>query len=328
MGYSWLRREKVIVAEQRRNNMANFRINSASVSPGVSWYFRKRDTIDVDKLREADDKTGEYTARKFVKELATEGTVQAIADADIIDFEVRALYGKRYLSGKENTLLMKSIHERGNGALSEWGTYLHTYDLLREYANKMVDACTDYERDLTELAGKCELWESHEQTARELTRAIDFMSEEGARSFLAGINSSSQGVRLRQYGKTIVTDVSGEGMLYEQIEEIAREVRDGLSVFKAYEQVLYSLLHDNGLEWMLPFNIENILVDVYSPRLGLPDSIPSEYFRGILRRRALDGEDISEEDELRAVIPDYAEVEADRATIEHAISFIKTLEEK
>ena len=67
VGYSWLRREKVTVAEQRRNNMANFRINSASVSPGVSWYFRKRDTIDVDKLREADDKTGEYTARKFVK---------------------------------------------------------------------------------------------------------------------------------------------------------------------------------------------------------------------------------------------------------------------
>lgn len=326
MGYSWLRREKVTASEQRRNNMANFRIDSASVSPGVSWYFRKRDTIDVDRLREADDKTGEYTARKFVKELIEHGTVQQIADADIIDFEVRSLYGKRYLSGKENTLLMKSIHERGNGALSEWGTYLHTYDLLREYANKMVDVCTDYEQALSDLSGKCELWESYEQTARELTRALDSMSEEGSRNFIAGINRNSQGVRLRRDGNTVVTDVSGAGMLYEQIEGIAREVRGGLSIFKAYELVLYRLLKDNGLEWMLPFNIENILADVYSPRIGLPGSIPSEYFRTILRSRALDGEDISEEDELRAVIPDYAEVEADAGTIEYAITFLKSME--
>lgn len=306
--------------------MANFNIDSASVNAGVTWTFRKREAIDVDKLREADDKTGEYTARKFVKELIANGTIQQIADADIIDFEVRALYGKRYLSGKETTLLMKSIHERGEGALSEWGTYLHTYDLLREYANKMVDACQDYEQDLRELSGKCELWESHEQTARELTRAIDFMSEEGARSFLAGINSSSQGVRLRQYGKTIVTDVSGEGMLYEQIQGIARKVRSGLSILKGYELVLYRLLHDNSLEWMLPFNIENILADVYSPRLGLPDSIPSEYFRSILRRRALDGEDITEEQEQRAVIPDYGEISADAGIVEYAITFIKSME--
>ena len=308
--------------------MANFNIDSATVNAGVSWYFRKRDTIDVDGLREADDKKGEYTVRKFVKELIAGGTLQQIADAFIIDFEVRAIYGKKYLSGKETTLLMKSIHEMGKGALSEWGTYLHTYDVLREYANKMVDACTDYERSLSELSAKCELWESYEHTARELTRALDYMNEEGVNGFISGINGNSQGVRLRRDGNTIVTDVSGAGMLYEQIEGIAKKVREGLSILKGYELVLYRLLKDNGLEWMLPFNIENVLADAYSPRLGLPDSIPSEYFRSILRSRALDGEDITEEQEQRAVIPDYGEIAADAGIVEYAITFIKSMEGK
>lgn len=306
--------------------MANFNIDSATVNAGVSWYFRKRDTIDVDGLREADDKKGEYTVRKFVKEMISDGTLQQIADAFIIDFEVRAIYGKRYLSGKETTLLMKSVHERGGGALSEWGTYLHTYDVLREYANKMVDACTDYEQSLSELSAKCELWESYEHTARELTRALDYMNEEGVNGFISGINGNSQGVRIRRDGNTIVTDVSGAGMLYEQIEGIARKVREGLSILKGYELVLYRLLHDNGIEWMLPFNIENVLADAYSPRLGLPDSIPSEYFRSILRRRAIDGEDITEEQEQRAVIPDYGEIAADAGIVEYAITFIKSME--
>ena len=113
-----------------------------------------------------------------------------------------------------------------------------------------------------------------------------------------------------------------------QIQGIARKVRSGLSILKGYELVLYRLLHDNGLEWMLPFNIENILADAYSLRLGLPDSIPSEYFRSILRRRALDGEDITEEQEQRAVIPDYGEISADAGIVEYAITFIKSMEGK
>lgn len=306
--------------------MANFEFSKGEQLLNVvpSWYLRKHQDVDIDSLRDVKDKTGEYRVRKFVRELS-QGSIKGIADANIIDFEVKQLYGKKYLSGKERTFLMSEIHERGNDALNEWSLYLHTYDKIREYSNKMLARYAIYERDLIELSSKVILWITYEETAKTLTRALRYVEEDSAQHIIMQ-STKARGVTLRQQGDMIVADVSGKGQLYEKIQELSRDVEEGLSKVRAYEVVLYAFLQENSLEWMLPLNVEDIFSSLYDGRLGIEEDIPSEYFRSVFRLRALEGE-TTEEEERRAVIPDYTEIEADSDTVEIACNVLTKIME-
>lgn len=287
-----------------------------------SWEYRKRNSINISKLRDAGDKKGSLSVREFVKDLAAGGSGEKIADAYIIDYEVKAMYGKRYISDRERTTLMAALHKKGDKALQKWATCLRQYECIREYCNSMLLVYNEYDRDVIDLAGRIMLWQTHEKTARHLTGALRYMEQDSAIRYVVEFSEDYNGVVFRQEGDTIVADIYGKGMLYDDIQELSALVLKDMGKVKAYEIVLYSVLKENALEWLLPFNIEDTLYDLYEPRLGFSDDYPDEFFRGMLRRRALDGEDITEEQERRAVIPEYAEAIPDRHIMEIAVNLI------
>lgn len=294
--------------------------SSEGVTP--SWEYRKRSSIDVSKLRDADDKKGSLSVRQFVKDLAAGSSIEKIADANIIDYEVRAMYGKRYISDRERTTLMAALHKKGEKALQKWARYIGQYERLREFCNRMLLVYNEYDRDVIDLAGRVGLWHTYEKTARHLTTALRYMEEHDAIRYLVEFDEDYRGAIFRQEGDRIIADIYGEGMLYSDIQECAEVVLKDMGKVKAYEIVLYSVLKENALEWLLPFNIEDTLFSLYEPRLGFSDDLPDEFFRGVLRRKALDGEDITEEQERRAVIPEYAEATPDRHMMEIALNQI------
>ena len=121
-----------------------------------------------------------------------------------------------------------------------------------------------------------------------------------------------------------MVDISGRGGLYSQIKQHAKSAKDDLRDFKAFTDVLGEFMNTSTLLYMpisIVMNIENAAKESYARYLVKNTS----FFRSELNERRENGEDITPEEERRAVIPDFYEVTPTKEVYKACNKYIKDL---
>lgn len=300
---------------KRENKMAQKTDNNG----GMPWHLTKND-IDIDALPFANDRKGLYRVRKEVEAMLATRDVVAMTNADIIDFEAREIYGKRYLSVTESRRINDTLTEMGADSIAQWARYVRIYNrIIKPIGNEFVTLYCNFEKELNRLTGDVALWISYNKQARNLTRALRWMEEHEAMRFIVEMENDLMGAKLVQEGDTIRVDADGEGNLYEKIIEASRETASALRDVKNLDTALWRYLSGNSLEWMLPMNVQNIIPMVYDYRKYLSSDIPDAYFMSEARKRMEKGESLSDRDMEMAVFPDFDAIAPDEECVEQYI---------
>ena len=229
------------------------------------------------------------------------------------------------------------------------------YHALLAYAQKMQYVFKRFQVAYSMLAMLLNKLESYEHTAKQLTTLYGFMqsatfsiSKEGEtmleREKWANLYSKeyleqwvNENVRLHPFDgaalhfdeskKRFWVDVELEpkkdGIFFEILKE-AQSAKSELSDFKAYAAVAEEYIAASTLHFMpsiIQMTIENAEEERYTRYLVKNLS----YFRSELNRRKEEGETITPEEEKRAVIPDYYEVEPSKDMYKSCKALMKSL---
>lgn len=174
-------------------------------------------------------------------------------------------------------------------------------------------------------------WDSYEYTAKQLSTLysvmkesfvliteedetvdlIDIYTKETISNIINDLIYSNilEGAKLKFNEDTeeFYIDVEEEGGLYSQILEEAKSTSKDLSDFKAYAIVAEDYIKKSKLKYM-PIPIQHSIESAAEERYTRYLVKNLRYFRSDLNQRKARGETITQEDEKRAVIPDFYEV--------------------
>lgn len=289
-------------------------------STRMPWKLEKNG-IDIEALPYANERRGLYKVRKEVERLMATRDVAQMANADIIDFEIREMYGRRYLSITESRSINATLTDMGVDSITQWGRYVRLYNrIIKPIGNEYVTLYCNFEKELNKLTGSVALWISYHEQARNLTRALRWMEEHEAMRFIVEMENDLMGARLVQDGDAIRVDADGEGNLYESIIEQSRNTATALREVKNLDTALWRHLSGNSLEWMLPMNVQAVIPMVYDYRSYLSAKIPDAYFMSEARKRMEKGESLNDKDMEMAVFPDFDAIAPDEECVEAYIT--------
>lgn len=235
------------------------------------------------------------------------------------------------------------------------------YNALAEYSQKLQFAFKRFQTNFALLAVLLNKWSSYETTAQQLTSLYRIMSgvtyaigDEAVTLLNQGKGGEklykkpqlnafiNDNVRLHIFDQAALcfdeererffvdVDMKGatdDGRLYTSILNEVEEVEAALADFKAYAIVAEDFIGKSTLCYMpigMQLSIENAEEERYTRYLVKDLS----FFRSELNRKKEEGKAITPEEEKRAVIPDYYEVEPDSQMGEACKRYLNELAER
>ena len=233
------------------------------------------------------------------------------------------------------------------------------YHALREYGKQLQYFFKRFQVSYSMLATLLNKWDSYERTAEQLTYLFNFnpneenlsdiidadkdpyeppvvhkddverfYSPERIKAFLAekAKHLTFEGAELKvdKDKLSFVVDVYGKGGLYSQIKQEEKAAIEALADFKAFVLAVEKYLETSVLHFMpisIQMSVENAEEERYTRYLVKNLS----YFRSELNIRKEQGETITPEEEAKAVIPDYYEVEPTKEVYKSCIVLLKQL---
>lgn len=233
------------------------------------------------------------------------------------------------------------------------------YHALREYGKQLQYFFKRFQVSYSMLATLLNKWDSYERTAEQLTYLFNFnpneenlsdiidadkapyeppvvhkddvdrfYSPERIKAFLAekAKHLTFEGAELKvdKDKLSFVVDVYGKGGLYSQIKQEEKAAIETLADFKAFVLAVEKYLEASVLHFMpisIQMSVENAEEERYTRYLVKNLS----YFRSELNIRKEQGETITPEEEAKAVIPDYYEVEPTKEVYKSCIVLLKQL---
>ena len=124
-------------------------------------------------------------------------------------------------------------------------------------------------------------------------------------------------------------DVDGEGKLYSKIKEEAKVAEEDLSIFKAYVVVILDFIQKSKLRYVpisIRMALNNAESESYARYLVNPETTTHNYFKSELNCKKKDGAAITKDQEKRAVIPDYLEIEPDTRYLKSCYKLLTQLQ--
>lgn len=293
----------------------------------MPWNLEKN-LIDHKALPYANDRKGQYRVRKEVEELIASRDVDKLTNADIIDFELREMYGKRYLSTTESRAINDTLSKMGETAITRWAQSIKIYNrVIKPIGNEYVAQYCLFEKELNRLTGDVALWISYHEQAKNLTKALRFLEDDAAHRFIVELDDNLIGAKLVQDGDAIKVKADGEGNLYEEIIAASRDLAIAMKGVRNIDTALFRYLHENGLEWMLPMNVQSVIPMVYYYRSYLSAKIPDKYFMSEVKKKRDQNISLSDEELEMAVFPDFYAVQADEECVSQYIERLRETNE-
>lgn len=206
---------------------------------------------------------------------------------------------------------------------------VNEYNGLQEYGEQMRYYFKRFQTSFSILARLLNLWDSYEREAQKLTATFKRWKgkdPEGAEWFVnnilicSGDGEQWEGACLRfdweseafsvdvELKEKRYPDAPEEEGLLSKIQKEAASTAETLSDFKAYAVVAEEFIQKGTLHYM-PISIQMCLENAEEERYTRYIVKNLSFFRSEINYRRSKGETITPEEERRAVIPDYYEVE-------------------
>lgn len=256
---------------------------------------------------------------------------------------------KEQLTQEEERVIINSIHTKKERELTT--LCIREYNTIFDFGKNLNFFFKRFQTSYAILAVLLNKWDSYEYTAKQLTLLYNLMKtsiltiweaeenqqptniedielypESTRNNFINDLLCSNvlDGATLRFNKQTeqFYIDVEEKGGLYSQILEEAKSVTKNLSDFKAYAVVAEDYIKKSTLKYMpipIQMSIENAEEERYTRYLVKN----LRYFRSELNQRKERGETATPEEERRAVIPDFYEVNPSKNVLADCKDFIK-----
>lgn len=227
------------------------------------------------------------------------------------------------------------------------------YNTIYDFGTRLSFFFKRFQTSFAILAVMLNRWDEYERTAEQLTilysskkipviqivdtdenniptqtKDIDLFPESERKEFVNAMLHSCvlDGARLKFNEETerFFIDVDKKGGLYAQILKEVKSVSKDLSDFKAYAVVADDFVKKSTLKFMptpILLSLDNAEMERYTRYLVKN----RRYFRSELNQRKARGENISPEDEKRAVIPDFYEVKPSKNVLADCKAAIKKM---
>ena len=251
------------------------------------------------------------------------------------------------LTKEERVKILSSFQTKEDRQLSN--LCVKEYNRISEFAKHLTYFFKRFQTSYAILAVLLNKWDSYEYTAKQLSnmyqtlkeafvtfwdeeehevKLIDIYPEDTLRNLIQDILYSNilDGATLKFDEKTenFYIDVDEKGGLYSQILEEAKSTTKDLSDFKAYVMVAKDYIIKSKLQYMptsIWMSIESAEEETYTRYLVKN----LRYFRSELNMRKAAGETITPEEEKRAVIPDFFEVQPSKNVLKDCKLAIKKM---
>lgn len=210
------------------------------------------------------------------------------------------------------------------------------YTSLQRYGQKLTYYFKRFQTNFGMLAGLLLLWDNYGKEAARLTATYKRWTERDPEvaewfiklTLMGDKENEWEGAALRfdEERGAFFADVEQEGKgesLYSRIQTEAKETTEALSDFKAYAMVVEAFLCDElsqkSLLHYMPISIQIGIENAEEERYTRYIVKNLSFFRSELNHRRTQGETITPEEEQRAVIPDFYEVEPTPEVYENCI---------
>lgn len=291
-------------------------------------------------LSDEEIKEGSNSKRKSIEEIIESGTPEERAALIISDHDLKRTYGiKGVLSEADKKRLQANLNKRPQEERNVFLFYAKEYDRLNRFYPRLHNYIKAYQAEVGLLATLIAKWEAYDREAEicnKLYRSfIDkqpFKAPDGRtispteaeefalcyRNNLLEVHSDWKEATLLfdEATNTFRADIDGECKLYEKIKKQAEDTRKSLSQLKTAIKVAEDYIFDEVAYFVEPAQMENSIEMVETECYARSYGGPLRYFRSELNARKDKGETITPEDEKRAVIPDFYEVELNAKTLD------------
>lgn len=291
-----------------------------------------------------DEAEGKMPSRDIVfkskKEILDEGTLLQKMRLYISYLDTDNYFGYSYsFTNRDQAKLLASIETAEDRELTI--KCIKEYKTLSRFGEKLRFYFKRFQTSFSLLAVLLNRWESYEEIARTQTDAYHsfknnrmwlFVTDPKEREKALSLFAESTERKPLEGAKLIFNkergyfsvDVDRKGGLYSQIKAEAEETAESLRDFKAYAVVAEEFIKNSTLKYM-PISIQMSIENAEQERYVRFLVSNLRYFRSDLAQRREKGETITAEDERRAVIPDYYEVEPSPDVYEDCREGIKNL---
>lgn len=292
---------------------------------------REREETANRKLKEQAEKkssTPPPVTIRSLDEVIKDGSVLEKAALLVQNREMRKNFGSGTMTDEDKKRLGASL--RNKEERDEFVAYTEIYDKLNSYLKQLSYVFKMFQLDASLLANLLNKWNSYEQQAEMLTLLMDGDKAESVERVLSAVVPSTESGEVAfHYNKErnrIEADITIEGGLYSKIQAEAKGLTEKLSGLKAYVEVIWDYILKNHYLPLMPMRIETIYENV-TGEIFLRYIVKDKTFlRSELNYRKIDKkEPVTEEEEFRAVVPDYYEVEADKVVARECKKAIKML---
>lgn len=242
---------------------------------------------------------------------------------------------KEQLTEEDINQIRLSIQTNKDRELTE--LCIKEYNVIFDFGKILSYFFKRFQVSYAVLAVLLNKWDSYNYTAKQLTRfyslieqstidvlkedkvtgehisveSIEIYSDETRNNLIDDLLHSNvlddAALRFNETTKEFYVDVDTFRGLYSKISAEAKSATKDLCDFKAYAIVAKEYIKKSKLKFM-PISIQLSVDSAESERYTRCLVKNLRYFRSELNRRKLSGENITPEDEKRAVIPDFCEV--------------------
>lgn len=284
------------------------------------------------------------------EEILTRGTLLQKIRLYISGIDLSGYFeAKEQLTQEEERVITNSIRTPKDRELTT--LCVREYNAIFDFGKNLNFFFKRFQTSYAILAVLLNKWESYEYTAKQLTLLYNLMKtsiltiweedenqqpteiedvelypESTRNNFIKDLLHSNvldgSTLRFNEQTEQFYIDVEEKGGLYSQIQEAAKDATKDLSDFKAYAVVAEDYITKSTLKYMpipIQMSIENAEEERYTRYLVKN----LRYFRSELNQRKARGETITPEEERRAVIPDFYEVEPSKNVLADCKDLIK-----
>lgn len=283
---------------------------------------------------------GYGTNKKMTKEEILEnGTLLQKIRLYISSIDLSGYFeAKEQLTKEEQSKIIACIQTEEDRKLST--LCVSEYNTIFDFGRRLSFFFKRFQTSYAILAVLLNKWDGYEYTAKQLTtmyqylkeafvtymedgdrepQIIELYPEETRHNLIQDILYSNildgAALKFNEETEEFYIDVDVEGGLYSQILEDAKATTKDLSDFKAYVIIAKDYIKKSKLQYMpipIQMSIESAEEEMYTRYLVKN----LRYFRSELNMRIARGETISPEEEKRAVIPDFLEVQPSKNVLE------------
>lgn len=278
---------------------------------------------------------------KATADIIATGTPEEKAALYIAEYEM-SCNGKGKLTAKQKKGLATFSNE---DEMYIFKSYLNLYDDLHKYGSKLAFVYQMYQIEVAEVASLLTKWDNYDGSASFATLCLASLSYAKKHGTTTGMkysftdksqvkaldettpdalleewNSSNLNpdVTYKREGETVVADIYQDGGLYSTIQNSIKSLTKLLSQLKAYVVTIDAYIGERKYLLYAPDSLLTLMVGIkgeaYARRI-----IGKSFLKSELNRCKEQGKAINAQQEIKAVFPDYKEIEADKDTIQYCL---------